>query len=37
MSTGNAVPGAVHGRFGILSYIVQVAKDFTPKNAPEPG
>jgi high-affinity nickel-transport protein len=22
--------GAVHGRFGILSYIVQVAKDFTP-------
>jgi high-affinity nickel-transport protein len=23
-------PGSVHGRFGILSYIVQVAKDFTP-------
>jgi high-affinity nickel-transport protein len=23
-------PGAVHGRFGILSYVAQVAKDFTP-------
>jgi len=29
-SPGSPAPGAVHGRFGILSYIVQVAKDFTP-------
>ncbi len=27
----STLPGSVHGRFGILSYIVQVAKDFTPK------
>jgi high-affinity nickel-transport protein len=31
VSTGNTLPGSVHGRFGILSYIVQVAKDFTPR------
>ena len=30
MSTQNTMPGSVHGRFGILSYVVQVAKDFTP-------
>ncbi len=29
--TSSALPGSVHGRFGILSYIVQVAKDFTPR------
>ena len=31
MSAGNTLPGSVHGRFGILSYIIQVAKDFTPR------
>ncbi len=30
-STQKALPGSVHGRFGILSYVVQVAKDFTPR------
>ncbi|MGA2927752.1 MAG: HoxN/HupN/NixA family nickel/cobalt transporter [Solirubrobacteraceae bacterium] len=30
-STHSTLPGSVHGRFGILSYIVQVAKDFTPR------
>jgi high-affinity nickel-transport protein len=30
MSTPNA-PASTHGRFGILSYTVQVAKDFTPR------
>jgi high-affinity nickel-transport protein len=29
-TSGSHAPGAIHGRFGILSYIVQVAKDFTP-------
>jgi high-affinity nickel-transport protein len=31
VSAGNTLPGSVHGRFGILSYIIQVAKDFTPR------
>jgi nickel/cobalt transporter (NiCoT) family protein len=31
VSTGNTAPITVHGRFGILSYIVQVARDFTPR------
>ena len=31
------LPGAVHGRFGILSYIVQVAKDFTPSERRRAG
>ena len=30
MIPGSDAPGAIHGRFGILSYMVQVAKDFTP-------
>jgi high-affinity nickel-transport protein len=30
MPPERGAPGAVHGRFGILSYILQVAKDFTP-------
>jgi high-affinity nickel-transport protein len=30
MSTPNA-PASTHGRFGILSYTLQVAKDFTPR------
>ena len=30
MSTVNASPTAAHGRFGILSYIAAVARDFTP-------
>ncbi len=30
MSTQSGLPGGVHGRFGVLSYIVGVAKDFTP-------
>jgi high-affinity nickel-transport protein len=28
--TQSTMPGSVHGRFGVLSYIVQVARDFTP-------
>jgi high-affinity nickel-transport protein len=31
MSAGSTLPGSVHGRFGILSYVIQVAKDFTPR------
>jgi high-affinity nickel-transport protein len=31
MNTQDAPPGSVRGRFGILSYVVQVAKDFTPR------
>jgi nickel/cobalt transporter (NiCoT) family protein len=31
VSTQTVMPGSVHGRFGILSYIGQVARDFTPK------
>ena len=31
------LPGAVHGRFGILSYVVQVAKDFTPSERRRAG
>ena len=31
------MPGAVHGRFGILSYVVQVAKDFTPSERRRAG
>ncbi len=31
MSTPNTPPATVHGRLGILSYVVQVAKDFTPR------
>jgi high-affinity nickel-transport protein len=30
MPPDRGAPGAVHGRFGILSYVAQVAKDFTP-------
>jgi high-affinity nickel-transport protein len=30
MPPERGAPGAVHGRFGILSYVAQVAKDFTP-------
>jgi high-affinity nickel-transport protein len=30
MPPDRGAPGAVHGRFGILSYVGQVAKDFTP-------
>ena len=30
MIPGSDAPGAIHGRFGILSYMVQGAKDFTP-------
>ena len=30
VSAQKVMPGSVHRRFGILSYIVQVAKDFTP-------
>jgi high-affinity nickel-transport protein len=30
MPPDRGAPGAVHGRFGILSYIAQVARDFTP-------
>ena len=31
MSTHDAPPGSTHGRFGILSYLAQVARDFTPQ------
>jgi high-affinity nickel-transport protein len=31
VSTPNTPPATVHGRLGILSYVVQVAKDFTPR------
>ena len=31
MSPPNTPPATVHGRLGILSYVVQVAKDFTPR------
>ena len=31
MSTVNASPTAVHGRFGVLSYIVATAREFTPR------
>ncbi len=31
MSTVNASPPAVHGRFGVLSYIAAVAREFTPR------
>jgi high-affinity nickel-transport protein len=31
MSAGSTLPGSVHGRFGILSYVIQVTKDFTPR------
>jgi nickel/cobalt transporter (NiCoT) family protein len=37
VSTENTVPGAVHGRFGILSYVVQVARDFTPRERARAG
>jgi high-affinity nickel-transport protein len=30
MPPDRGAPGAVHGRFGSLSYVAQVAKDFTP-------
>jgi high-affinity nickel-transport protein len=29
-ATGSEAPGRVHGRFGILSYLMQVARDFSP-------
>ena len=29
--TTQTVPGSVHGRFGVLSYVAQVAKDFTAR------
>ncbi len=29
-TAGGELPGGIQGRFGILSYIVQVARDFTP-------
>jgi len=31
------LPGAIHRRFGILSYVVQVAKDFTPSERRRAG
>ena len=31
MSTVNGSPTTVHGRFGVLSYVVAVAKEFTPR------
>jgi high-affinity nickel-transport protein len=31
MSTPNTPPASTHGRFGLLSYTVQVARDFTPR------
>ena len=31
MSTVNASPTAVHGRFGVLSYVTAVAREFTPR------
>ena len=31
MSTVNGSPTAVHGRFGVLSYVVAVTKEFTPR------
>ncbi|MGA2013459.1 MAG: HoxN/HupN/NixA family nickel/cobalt transporter [Solirubrobacteraceae bacterium] len=37
MSTQTTVPGSVHGRFGILSYIAQVAREFTPRERARAG
>ena len=31
MSAGTTPPATVHGRYGVLSYITRVAKDFTPR------
>jgi high-affinity nickel-transport protein len=31
VSTQTVVPGSVRGRFGILAYVAQVARDFTPR------
>jgi high-affinity nickel-transport protein len=37
VSTQTTVPGSVHGRFGILSYIAQVAREFTPRERARAG
>ncbi len=37
VSTQTMVPGNVRGRFGILSYIAQVARDFTPRERARAG
>jgi nickel/cobalt transporter (NiCoT) family protein len=37
VSSGNAVPPAIHERSGILAYLVQVAREFTPRERARAG
>jgi len=32
-----ALPGAIHGRFGVFSYLAQVVRDFTPRERVKAG
>jgi high-affinity nickel-transport protein len=35
--SGNELPGSIHGRFGIFSYLAQVWRDFTPREKVRAG